>query len=71
MGGAVKAVLDAFADWRERNNPNVTAATVAARETTVRKALGIKKREPLVYRGLTLRCIGSRRWRIGHPGEKA
>lgn len=64
---SVKDVLDRFADWRDASNPSVTAATVAAREATVRKALRIKKREPLVYRGLTLRCVGSKRWRYEHP----
>jgi hypothetical protein len=68
---SVKATLDRFADWREASNPAVTAATIAAREATVRKALRLKKREPLVYRGLALRCIGSREWRANHPGEKA
>jgi hypothetical protein len=68
---SVKDVLDRFADWREASNPRVQSATIAAREATVRRALRIKKAEPLVYRGLTLRCVGSTRWRYEHPGEQA
>lgn len=68
---SVKDVLDRFADWRDASNPQVVSATVLAREATVRKALRIKKAEPLVYRGLTLRCVGSKRWRYAHPGETA
>lgn len=67
----MKDVLDRFADWRDVSNQQVVSATVAAREATVRKALRIKKAAPLVYRGLTLRCIGSKRWRYEHPGESA
>jgi hypothetical protein len=70
-GMSVKDVLDRFADWRESSNPQVRSATIAAREATVRRALRIKKAEPLVYRGLTLRCVGSARWRYEHPGEQA
>jgi hypothetical protein len=68
---SVKDVLDRLANWRDVSNPRVVSATVAAREATVRRALRIKKAEPLVYRGLTLRCVGSKRWRADHPGEVA
>lgn len=70
-GMSVKDLLDRFADWREVSNLQVRSATVAAREATVRRALRIKKAQPLVYRGLTLRCVGSKRWRYAHPGETA
>jgi hypothetical protein len=59
----VKDVLDRFADWREKNRPSIVTATVAARETTVRRRLRLKKKDPLVYRRLKIRCIGSKRWR--------
>jgi hypothetical protein len=52
-----------FANWKDQHRPSINTATVEVTEETARKALGIRKAEPLTYRGLTLRCIGSRRWR--------
>jgi hypothetical protein len=60
---SVKDVLDRFADWRDKNRPSINSATVSARTATVRRMLKIKKDQPLVYRGLALRCIGSKAWR--------
>lgn len=62
MGGFV-AVLEKFADYRDHARPSVNQAVVAVTEKYARKRLGIKKDAPLVYRGLTLRCIGSKLWR--------
>jgi hypothetical protein len=36
---------------------------VAVKETTARRVLGIRKREPLEYQGIPLRCIGSELYR--------
>jgi hypothetical protein len=69
--GGVARMLDEFATWRDANRPDITVATVAVRASTVRKALKLKKDEPLVFRGLAIRCIGSKRWRLEHPGEVA
>lgn len=62
MGGFVE-VLRKFADYRDHARPSINKATVAVTEKYARKKLGIKKDEPLTYRGLTLRCIGSKLWR--------
>jgi hypothetical protein len=66
---SVVDVLDRFAKWRDVSNPGVVTATVAVRSETLRRALRLKKGEPLVYRGLSIRCVGSKRWRAEHPGE--
>lgn len=49
------AVLKKFADYRDHARPSINQATVAVTEKYARKKLGIKKDEPLVYRGLSLR----------------
>jgi len=64
----LKAGLDRFARWREKYCPSITKVTVAVRESTARRILKIKKRHPLVYRGLELRCIGSPLWRKENQG---
>jgi hypothetical protein len=60
--GFVK-LLREFADYRDKGRPSIDTATVAVTEKYARKVLGVKKDEPLVYRGLRLRCIGSKLWR--------
>lgn len=60
--GFVK-LLREFADYRDKGRPSIDVATVAVTEPYARKVLKVKKDEPLVYRGLRLRCIGSKRWR--------
>lgn len=62
MGGFV-GVLAKFADYRDISRPSITEATVAVTEQYARRKLRLKKDEPLVYRGLQLRCIGSKLWR--------
>lgn len=57
------AVLKKFADYRDSARPSINQATIAVTEKYARKKLGIKKDEPLTYRGLKLRCIGSKLWR--------
>jgi hypothetical protein len=61
-----KAVLDKFADYRDKANRQINAATVCVTERYARSVLKIKKDKPLEYRGLSLRCIGSKRWRQEH-----
>jgi siroheme synthase len=68
---SVKTVLDRFADWRDKSNPAITEATVSVREATARRVLRLKKGDPLIYRGLSIRCVGSPRWRRENPGVKA
>jgi len=68
---SAKATLDRFIEWRNVSNPGITTATVAVRTKTLRKALGLKAKDPLVYRGLAIKCVGSKRWRYEHPGEPA
>lgn len=60
---SVKDVLDKLADWREKSNPGVTVATVDVRTKTVRRALKLKAKDPLEYRGLKIVCRGSKKWR--------
>jgi len=62
VGGFI-AVLEKFADYRDRACLDITQATVAVTEKYARKKLGIEKDLPLTYRGMTLRCIGSKLWR--------
>jgi hypothetical protein len=57
------AVLDSFADYRDISRPSLTEATIAVTERYARRQLQLKKKDALVYRGLQLRCIGSKRWR--------
>lgn len=56
-------VLREFADYRDKGRPDIDVATVAVTERYARRVLGVKKHEPLIYRGLRLRCIGSKRYR--------
>jgi hypothetical protein len=56
-------VLNDFAEWREMCRPSIGVATVAVTERYARRKLRIRKSEPLEYRGLTLKCIGSKQWR--------
>jgi len=62
MGGFV-AVLEKFANYRDHARPSINQATIAVTEKYARKKLGIAKDAPLIYRGLSLRCIGSKLWR--------
>lgn len=55
--------LKNFADWRDQFRPQITSATIEVTEDYARRKLKLKKKDTLVYRGLRLRCIGSRAWR--------
>lgn len=67
--GGVGPTIKRYAAWVAANNPSIKAMTVAAREATVRRALKIKKKHPLEYGGLAIRCVGSRSWRNEHQGQ--
>lgn len=69
--GGVARMLAEFAAWRDANRPDIATVTVAVRTETVRRALRLSKKDPLVFRGLAIRCLGSRKWRLEHPGEAA
>jgi hypothetical protein len=60
--GFVKELRE-FADYRDAAKLPIEVATVAVTERYCRRTLRLKKRDPLAYRGLKLRCIGSARWR--------
>jgi hypothetical protein len=59
--------LDEFAEYIAKARPSISSATVAVTESTARRALKLKKKDPLQYKGLTLRCVGSKRWRNEQP----
>lgn len=67
--------LKRFADWRDGAKSPINAATVEVTERYARRKLGLPKTAPLEFRGLTLKCIGSkavrkaadqRRWNERH-----
>lgn len=55
--------VEQFADYRAKVKLDLDSVTVAVTPKYARKKLCIGKDDPLVYKGLTLRCIGSKRWR--------
>jgi hypothetical protein len=55
--------LEDFVTYCRRGGRQVPRVTVAVKETTARRVLGIRKREPLEYQGIPLRCIGSELYR--------
>lgn len=56
--------LNEFADYCEKiPGLHITSGVIAVSEKYARRRLRLKKAVPLVYRGITLRCIGSKRWR--------
>ena len=61
--GFVKA-LDEFVDYVVGSGRKISSAAVAVTERYARRKLKIRAKEPLVYRGMQLRCIGSKRWRM-------
>lgn len=62
-------VLRSFADYCDKGKLAVEVATVSVTEQYARRVLGVKKDQPLVYRGLKLKCVGSKRWRMEHLSE--
>ncbi len=59
--------LDEFTNYIATARPSIRTATVAVTEKTARKVLKLKKKDPLEYKGLTLKCVGSKRWRNEQP----
>lgn len=55
--------LEKLADHIAIACPTVTTVTCAVTERYARRQLKIKRKFPLVYRGLTLKCVGSKRAR--------
>lgn len=71
MSGTLKQ-LDKLAEWNKTADVPRTQTTVAVRTKTLRRLLGIGKDVPLVYRGITLKPIGSSQWRSKNwSGDKA
>lgn len=58
--------LNKFADYRDVTAPHITTATIDVTEKYVRRKLRLKKKDPLVYRGLVLTCRGSRSYRASN-----
>lgn len=50
----VRTVLDRFCDWRERGASRVTRVRVNVAEKYLRRLLGLKKRDPLTWRGIAV-----------------
>jgi hypothetical protein len=59
--------LDEFTTYIATARPSISTATVAVTEKTARRVLKLKKKDPLTYKGLTLKCVGSKRWRNEQP----
>lgn len=60
-------VLNKYCDWCDKGAPHVTTVTVNVLPTTARRKLRIPKAEPIIYRGRTINCIGSIKWRRANP----
>lgn len=57
--------VDRLCGWRKTAASRIEGVTVEVTERYARRVLRLRAGDPLVYRGLELRCIGSRRWREG------
>lgn len=64
MANGFLHTLNRFADYRDISRPSIHKATIAVTERYARRVLKLRKREPMVYRGLALTCIGSPQWRL-------
>lgn len=58
-----KTELDNFVEYIKTAKPDISHATVDVTERYARKKLKVKKKDPIVYRGLALSCRGSKKWR--------
>jgi hypothetical protein len=63
---SIKSQLDKIAEFNALSGNRLESAIVAAIESTVRRALKLKKKDPLKYRGLRIKCIGSKAWRYAN-----
>lgn len=59
---AKRDLMDLIEHNKRVSNP-VTVCRLAVTERTIRKALGLRKRDPLELDGVTIIPIGSKRWR--------
>lgn len=55
---AFKAIDD-YAKWCKQNRADIGRMTVALTERYTRTVLGLRRRDPLAWRGITLNCVGS------------
>lgn len=51
--------IDQYADWYRANRPAIRKLTVALTERYTRTILGLRKKDPLFWKGLELTCVGS------------
>lgn len=56
MRQPVNVMVDRFADWRDQNRPSINSLKVNVTERYLRRRLGLKKDDPLIYRGLELKA---------------
>ncbi len=66
-----KDYLDKLADHNERVPNPVKQATLGVRTKTLRRKLKLKAKDPLEYRGIAIKCIGSQKWRNESAGQSA
>ena len=51
--------IDAYAEWCKRYKPIIRRLTVALTERYTRTIMGLRRKDPLYWKGLELVCIGS------------
>lgn len=51
--------IDSYADWCLANRRSIRTLTVALTERYTRTIMGLRARDPLFWKGLELKCIGS------------
>jgi hypothetical protein len=57
--GAAFQQIDNYADWCKQNRQSIRKLTVALTERYTRTILGLRRKDPLYWKGLELTCIGS------------
>jgi hypothetical protein len=62
--------IDRLLAWKQKSNSPISAVTVSVTEKTARPRLKLKKKDPLVYKGLELKCVGTRAWRLRQQEAK-
>lgn len=66
---SVMKSLNRFCDWRDANRPDITSTSVNVLPQTMVRLLKLRPGDAIMYRGLSLRCVGSVKWRQEHQGE--
>lgn len=51
--------IDAYANWCKQNRQSIRRLTVALTERYTRVVLGLRKKDPLYWKGLEIVCVGS------------